>query len=318
MKFMTPATVRNLPNYQREDRANLLMTQEAEDKARAEKDKKLLVQFGLDIQDAADKSSDPDTLNKSLGAIREKYRSMGMTPDMMQMGANLARQFKQDFMANQDRQERKDDRGRLLRKENIAESDVNLLGQIASGNIKPMGGDEFMVQATEQDASQGLSGAGQLRLIDIKNSMEDRGTAKEDRLLRNKLTNAQIAKTMRNDDDVQVVQDNEGNVSLVNKVTGEVKQTGAKGKTTRNPDAEPLPNSFKYKTEKNKYVLNATKDLTDDEKDIAKQKYATEFDANMQGWEKVSHPKTGKTGYRKPDGTIVDVYGGVIAKTGGK
>jgi hypothetical protein len=158
---------------------------------------------------------------------------MGMTPDMMQMGANLARQFKQDFMANQDRQERKDDRARMLRKENIAESDVNLLGQIASGNIKPMGGDEFMVPATEQDASQGLSGAGQLRLIDIKNAQEDRISGKASQALKDRLTNLQIAKAGKEDRRTQLVQKEDGSYALIDLDTGKETDTGVIGKTNK-------------------------------------------------------------------------------------
>jgi len=321
MRFMTAATVRNLPNYLQEDRQQLLMKRAEDEKTKAETEKKLLVNFGVEIQDVADNAKTQEDLNAGLSAIKKKYQTMGMTPDMMTMGASLARQFKQDLMTNQDRQIRVDDRNMLLGEKNLAKSDANLLGQIASGKFKSYGSEGYEVPGSEDAARAGLTGEGQLRLLDIMDKKDDRAFKdkertwkEEDRPLQQELTRAQIAKASRDDDSNQVIQDNEGNVSLINKRTGKVINTDVKGKTTRDPDADPKPNSFKYKAERNKYVNDAVKDLIGEDQNTARQKAATEFDAGMQNWEKVKHPKTGEIGYRLKDGTIIDTMGNVVAK----
>lgn len=68
-----------------------------------------------------------------------------------------------------------------------------------------------------------------------------------------------------------------------------------------------------YEQKAVKNYLDANLNAPEEEVNKIRAMAGTEFQAEIDGWTKVSNPKTGERGYRTPDG-VVDIYGRLVKK----
>ena len=190
MKFMTPATLRNLPSYMQEDRQRLLMDREEESMQKAEAEKQAFMNFSVDLLKLGNEVKDPKELNSKLGELAGKYRGI-LPPTAMQHAAQYVQKWSENFQQQQDKDEK-----RLLDTQGKA-SNQALVDSIRGSNSR--GGDEFSVPMTDEDYfnPQVMSPEDQMSLLkyreDKKRQLDEDAISKEDRELKRRSTNLQIS-----------------------------------------------------------------------------------------------------------------------------
>ncbi len=170
MKFMTPASVKNLPHYLAEDRRRSLMKTEEERFQEAKKNKEMAAEIGFKMLKATKEAKDQDDLFQRFDQIKAEYGGK-VPPETMQVAAGLVQRFGQEKLAQEDRSMQMEDRNRKKFLENQTISDTNILGQIAGADIDKAqggqgvlssGGTEYDVPVQKQDLLGQLSGGGML------------------------------------------------------------------------------------------------------------------------------------------------------------
>jgi hypothetical protein len=304
MKFMTPASVQNLPRYLAEDRQRSLLQREEERYTKGQQEKKMVAQFGMELMSVLDSGGD---VKAGLDGLKQKYAGK-MTPDMMQLTSNMVQRFKQEQIAQEDRQKQN-----VLETTGLADADAasRILGQKA-GLMGPdsAGGDEYSVPVSQQDLLLSMSPRGRLGMTESLLGRQDKEAeraqqAKMDQSLLDyrAAQTEQLGKPKQTEAPTSF---REWQLAVQNGHKGTYEQwvKGDKGSIT--------PGSSEYNLKKLEHIADAEKNnLTGEDPAKLKAMAATEFDAMMQGWQKVHDPETGRMGYSTPQG-IVDVYGNPV------
>jgi hypothetical protein len=102
MKFMTPASVQNLPNYLAEDRQRSLLQREEERYQEEKNSRKNAAKFMSAVYDVATKSENQEELFSGLDQVKGQFKDL-LTPEMMTGLAGAVQRFKQDEIAKQQR-----------------------------------------------------------------------------------------------------------------------------------------------------------------------------------------------------------------------
>lgn len=291
MRFMTAATVKNLPNYAQEDRLREQARIEQEEKEQQKQERKMVSELGLKLFELTEKhrdTNDTEAFKKDFTDVVSTYKDK-MSPEMLQMSMKLSEGYYNQRKQDQEYQHLLDTRSEEKADKTRQKADEGLLAQVYG---QPGYSTDYAPDATPEELAGQMSPKTFLNYKaaqDAQKAAEAKGLLdREKHDVEMGLKRAQTAKYAK-----EAAEEANGTVN---------------------------PNTPKYRAGLLKHVQDSLKNLgeyaSQDEIEKAKAVAATEYHATMQGWEKVTDTQTGQRGYLTQDEQFVDIYGTAINQDG--